>query len=288
MKRESAGSRRPAAPRADALRVAIVVPLAGPASASTTRLAMATANKLHAFCNALCARTGIVASPQTYVDYQALLDAMKAGKADLAWLPPVVAARSMDEGSSEPVAFPARHGLATFHAALFAPADSPVRTLGELRAVRAAWVDPQSAAGYLVIRAELAARGIDLARAFHEERFFGGHAEVVEAVLGGEADVGATFAHLDTAGAVVRAGWGDAPVHVVALAGPVPPDAISVGARVSGPLLREVRRALVEDLGGELQQACRDLFDAERFLPARSELVGALERLAIELGRASR
>ena len=47
--------------------------------------------------------------------------------------------------------------------------------------MRAAWVDRQSASGYVFIRAALRAKGVSLVDAFHEDLFLRSHAEVARA-----------------------------------------------------------------------------------------------------------
>src|SRR6185436_3814664 len=109
---------------------------------------------------------------------------------DIAWLPPVIAQRAAARGRTIPIALPIRGGTSSFHSALFTRAGSRLRSSQDLERVRAAWVDRQSAAGYLVIRAQIRAQGVNLERAFASEVFLGSHEAVVKAVSAGDVDVG--------------------------------------------------------------------------------------------------
>ena len=85
----------------------------------------------------------------------------------------------------------------------------------------------------------------DLERAFASEKISGSHQAVVEAVLAGEVDVGATFAQLDARqDKVEAAGWGAADAQVIASAGPIPADVLAASIHMEVPLIRSVQRAL--------------------------------------------
>jgi phosphonate transport system substrate-binding protein len=178
-----------------------------------------------------------------------------------------------------------RNGASSYMTALFARSDAPCRAIGDLRELRAAWVDRQSAAGYLVLRAHLRALGVNLEEAFHENVFCGTHDEVARAVMEGDADVGATFMHVEpdathpSGERIVRAGWGHASVHVVTRAGPIPSDVMAASVRVPVATMRAVQRALVSEELGELRKAARALFGAESFVGALSEHLDPLSRL---------
>lgn len=258
------------------LRVGVILsppsPLAGGAASGVV-----SNPAVSQFCEALSQAMGVDVTAGVYPDYLALLDAMNDGHADLAWLPPVVALRSAAKGRTIPLALPIREGVSWFSAALFTREQSPINSLQELSNARVAWVDPQSASGYLVIRAWMRSQGFDLRQAFGEEFFLGSHDAVVEAVLRGAADVGATYAHLGEDMKGVRsAGWGDAKVKVLALAGPIPADVFAASVRVPVPVIRFIRDVLVHKMTEPLRQACRALLNAEGFIAAESEHMAPL------------
>jgi phosphonate transport system substrate-binding protein len=144
-------------------------------------------------------------------------------------------------------------GTTEYHAALFTRHASPFERLADLQGSHAAWVDRHSSAGYLLPRLKLAAEGLDPEKLFGRQSFLGTHAAVATAVLAGEADVGATYLHLDRrTGRPVSAGWLDAGAgingaFILATAGPIPADAIvmadAVGAADRQALAAELRAA---------------------------------------------
>jgi len=240
---------------------------------------MPTVPALDAFCKALSKATGLSVTPHLCNDYPALLEAMQSGKVSFAWLPPVVALRAISIGRALPIALPLRGGVSVFHSALFARQDTSIKDELDVFGVKAAWVDKQSAAGYLVIRAALRTRGLGFERAFKEEQFYGSHDAVVQAVLRGQADVGATYVHLGPNEEVRRAGWGDADVKVISLYGPIPADMIAASSKLPSRVIRGVQGALVDESLRTLRVASMRLLEADGFVEAESSHLKPLESL---------
>jgi phosphonate transport system substrate-binding protein len=272
------------------IRVGVAVP------EGTREAGHAMRARLDVFCEALATAVGVRVIVYGLAHYKDLLGAMHEGGIDVAWLPPVVALHAAARGRTIPIAIPVRHGSATFSSALFTRPGAHLKRPADLVAVRAAWVDRQSAAGYLVIRAALRAQGVDLDRAFSAEVYLGSHEAVVQAVLSGAADVGATFVHLDQARhVVVHAGWGAATPQVIAYGGPIPSDVIAASIRTSVPIIRKVQRALCEvgpfgavsereprssrNAPRALAVAAEKLFGAEGFVAPTAEHLEPLSRL---------
>lgn len=225
-----------------------------------------TGTRLQAFCQAFAASVGAEIVGRTVSSYDALLEELRDGKVDVGWLPPIVALRAERAGLVRPLAAPLRSGVCTYSTALFGRADGPVQRIGDLSRCRAAWVDRQSASGYLLVRAFLRSLGVDLASAFAHESFLGQHDAVVGAVLSGQADVGATFLHTDPAsGAVRSAAWGRSKVHVIAQVGPIPSDVLACGKGLPLHAAATLRDTLVEGSSPALSEAAAALFVAEGF-----------------------
>jgi phosphonate transport system substrate-binding protein len=246
-----------------------------------------TAVALIRLCAELAQALEIEVEPRSFDGYAELLRAIDAGQIELAWLPPIPALHAIAAGRIRPLALPVRAGATTFGSALFAREDGRVKNLVDLVGTTAAWVDQHSAAGYVVIRAALRARGIDLRAAFTEELFLGSHAAVVEAVLGGDVEVGATHVHFSPDGAgLSRGGWGEQRVRVLALAGPIPGDMLACAAHLDESLRSALAGALLGVHPG-VQLAAQALLDADAIVPARAEHLEALGSLAMHVGEES-
>jgi phosphonate transport system substrate-binding protein len=252
-----------------------------------------TEARLSAFCAALASATGLVVTPFATGDYRGILDAIERGEVDAAWLPPVAALRGTAHGALIPLALPLRQGVSTFSAVLFTKRADRFRELADVHDATVAWVDRHSAAGYVVVRAHLALAGIDLRTAFTFEQFCGSHPKVVQAVVSGTADLGATYASFDDEGRLVSSSWLSAGhstgLHVVAAAGPIPADVIAMSMRTPVAHGRLLQRALLsEGPGSPLGRAARTLFQADGFEIPRPEHLRPLARLLDGLGEGTR
>ncbi len=226
-----------------------------------------TRDRLGRFCRAIERAAGIGVKARGLFHYHHLVAALDEGKLDVVWLPPLLALRATGRGTVVPLALPVRHGVSTYSTALFTRPDSPINGIDDLRGVRAAWVDPHSASGYLVIRALLRSRGVDLEAAFAKHTFLGAHDAVVKVVLAGQADVGATFAYFDEDASPARsAGWENAKVRVLCSAGSIPSDMLAASARLDASTRSLVQSALVSGDHPDLTRAAAELLGAEGFV----------------------
>jgi ABC-type phosphate/phosphonate transport system substrate-binding protein len=234
---------------------------------------------LESFCQALAAAVHQRVVGERFANYGELQHATIEGRVELAWLPPLAGVRVVTSGHGVPVALPVRGGSISYWSALFSACDSTVRSLEDIRSVRAVWVDRTSTSGYRVIRAWLRSEGTDLTKAFSDERFIGSHAGTVEAVLRGSADVGATYAHLSKDRTrIIRAGWEKERVHVVGLAGPIPSDLMIASVRLPVSVIRAIQRALALS-SSDVARAGAALLEAEGFVAAESEHLAPLGAL---------
>jgi phosphonate transport system substrate-binding protein len=241
-----------------------------------------TRGLLDEFCFALGQATGLPIVPAGAWHYQHLLQELTEGRMHLVWLPPILALRATVEGRLVPVALPVRSGVSTYRAALFSREGSPIATIDDLQGVRAAWVHGQSATGYLIIRAQLEAQGVDLKSAFRSDMFLGSHDAVAQAVEDGDADVGATFIYpaVETAGGRRRrAGWGHRAMQLIAQSGPIPSDVVAADHRVPADVVAGVRQALVSGEHPALCKAAKSLLAADGFVAPSPEILSPLQDL---------
>jgi ABC-type phosphate/phosphonate transport system substrate-binding protein len=158
--------------------------------------------------------------PRTFATYKELAGSVREGTTDVAWLAPVSYAW-LAEGVT-PIGSIRRESGSGYSAALVVKEASAVKSLDDLRTakgLRAGWVDPWSAAGYVVPRIELARAGILAMNVFAKETFHGSHTRALEALAKDEADVVATYSRASVDGLVTRtlATWGPIPNDVIAV-----------------------------------------------------------------------
>jgi phosphonate transport system substrate-binding protein len=245
----------------------------------------------HAFSSALESVLGDKVALRVAPTYAALYEMFTSGGVDVAWLPPLLTARALAEerganGGHVLVAVPSRHGATSYRSALIVARESRFTKPSELLNARAAWIDRDSAAGYVFPRAHLREHGIgpgDLA----DEAFVRSAGLVCSTIADGRADVGAThvseaaaadpekaFADLERQFAPAR--WR---LRVLSITAQIPPDGVVVAEHVDRQTKERFREAILglheRKLG---EHAITSLFNAERFVEPTSIIRGQLSR----------
>jgi phosphonate transport system substrate-binding protein len=126
-----------------------------------------------------------------FTGYEEATEALVAGKVDFAWLTPLAYVRAAQKAAVQPLAGAARKGSVWYRSVIFVKARSRIQALGELPGKRFAYVDRNSASGYLFPRLLLQQAKVNPDTV--TSIFSGSHSEVCRAVASGAADVGATF-----------------------------------------------------------------------------------------------
>ncbi|MBS2029456.1 MAG: PhnD/SsuA/transferrin family substrate-binding protein [Deltaproteobacteria bacterium] len=214
----------------------------------------------------LPAALGMALNVRESARYDDMERELLAGTAHLGWAPPLVYAR-VEAYGGRLLARAIRNGSAAYRSALLLRRGSGV----ELRAgagLRAAWVDRESVAGFVLPQVVLRDRGLRGWEVFAEERFVGSYRAAFDAVMDGSADLCSAPVHAGTVAAARRevelqAGPG---LDVLALSGACANDGIVAGPRLGEAQLESVRRAV---LGlhhvTRARRLLERLFEAERF-----------------------
>jgi phosphate/phosphite/phosphonate ABC transporter binding protein len=225
----------------------------------------------------LGAHAGVAVEHYDAPGYEALATEVRAGRVDVAWLPPIVFVRLAD--AVTPLGSVLRDGKAAYEAALVVRGDSKIKSIEGLRGSRAGWVDPWSAAGFVLPRVKLALLGVDPRTAFRTETFHGSHGAAMKALLEGACDVAGTYAQANEAGEITEGAWSaieGAEVRVLATFGAIPPDVIAVRralpdadreailAALRAACSEEASRAVVREVfnGDELREGLASGYEA--------------------------
>jgi ABC-type phosphate/phosphonate transport system substrate-binding protein len=178
--------------------------------------------------------------------YAELEDLALSGKAEVVWAPAAVCAMLP---SARAIFTIVRGGRSSYRSALVARRDATL-TIDSLAGTRAAWVDPLSAGGYVLVVAMLRERGMDPDKLFASQAFLGSHRAAVEAVLHDEADVTAvSIADADAEALEERLRWYAGPagarLTTVAITDLCPSDAIVITTATSETRAKELAEKLV-------------------------------------------
>lgn len=225
---------------------------------------------LSELCSFMTEVTGERFAPVFVANYRELARGLEAGTIGVAWMPPIPAIDIEEKGSGTVIALPARKSGITYYAAFIVHRGGP-RTLLECEGKRVAWVDAESASGYVIPRLHLASQGFDVQTFFGQETFAGSHSAVVEAVSTGRVDVGATFCNIDPASKrVLNAAWTETdgrslrPVEMITHTGAIPNDAIIAATKLPLPVRSSLTRWLLQ-LGAREKDLFQKLLRAAEF-----------------------
>lgn len=124
-------------------------------------------------------------------NYREMIDLLKRGKVDFAWVSAYPVAYVMSNHIGKVVATPLYNGRPVYQSYLIVPAaDDRTRTLLDLKGKVFAYSDPYSNSGYLVPRFTLKKAGFNPATFFRKTFFTYSHENVFKAVLSGLANGG--------------------------------------------------------------------------------------------------
>jgi phosphonate transport system substrate-binding protein len=137
--------------------------------------------------------TGYRVRAEVPTSYVATVEAMCAGRVDMAFLAPFAYVLAHQKCGADVRLVSVRANLPFYKAQILTRADQNIKNLNELRGKKFAFVTPASASGYLFPAALLKKNGIDPDRFFSQVIFAGGHDRVVLAIYTGSVDAGATF-----------------------------------------------------------------------------------------------
>lgn len=179
--------------------------------------------------------------------YAELERVLETGEAHAAWAPPVLCARVENAGGST-VLRATRMGAASYRSALLCRGEraidlKSVAMRSAANPIRAAWVAPYSAAGYLMPRRHLRTLGAAVDEIL-DERFHGSFRACFDAVIEGDADLTASYVGRRGSGYIDLCGDHAAELRVLAWTDEIPNDGIVVGSGLSDEMRAEVTAAL--------------------------------------------
>ncbi len=138
----------------------------------------------------LARETGMKVEFTPVTDYAAVVESLATKKLDLAWLGgfTFVQTKLRTNGTAIPIVQRAEDEK--FLSRFIVPADSPARTLADIKGKSFAFGSPSSTSGHLMPRYFLLQAGIDPDKDFKNVAFSGAHDATVAFVAGGKAEAG--------------------------------------------------------------------------------------------------
>lgn len=136
---------------------------------------------------------GMPVEPFVATDYNGIIEALRTGKLDVAYLGPFsyVLASSVANVEAFAVAVTKKTGQSSYKSLIVARKDSGIQSLADLKGHTFAFVDPSSASGHLFPKAGLQQAGFDPATLFSRVLFSGSHDASILAVANKKVDAAA-------------------------------------------------------------------------------------------------
>lgn len=177
-------------------------------------------------------------------DYADLRTQMESGAVDIGSFSPFAYVDAVRGGKIRIIAQSLMDGSATYRGIIVARKDSGLKSLADLPGKRFAFVDPESASGYVYPRAMLVERGITPEISFKKTVFAGNPDKVIAAVLDGTADAGAVY---ELALVVAKSkGMPTENLMTLATTDPIPHDGVAVRIGLDETLAKKIQAALVD------------------------------------------
>lgn len=188
-------------------------------------------------------------------DYEALGRAMYNGTVDVGWFSPFAYVSAKKKGDLTPLVTPIVNHSASYTGLIISAKEKGYSSLEALKGTKFAFVDRQSASGYIYPRALLVQSGKIPETFFGETLFLGSHIHVIESVLEGVVDAGATYSTaIETA---KERGYPVERLTTLAQTESIPKDAIACRPGLSTELLARLQQSFLET--SETDSACSRL-----------------------------
>lgn len=132
----------------------------------------------------LSAKTGLKVRPFVANDYNGVIEALRSGKLDVAYLGPFSYVLASQLANAEAFAIPVakKTGQSSYQSIIITRKDKGADSVTKLQGKTFAFVDPSSASGHLFPKAGLKAEGVDTDKYFSRVIFSGSHDASILAV----------------------------------------------------------------------------------------------------------
>ncbi|ACA17335.1 phosphonate ABC transporter, periplasmic phosphonate binding protein [Methylobacterium sp. 4-46] len=168
--------------------------------------ASGTADRYTPLADYLSKELGVPVKLRVANDYAAVIEGQRAGNIQIGFYGPAAFARAVITGVKVEPIVNQKHdsGASGYYSVIYVKADSPYKTLADLKGKNLALVDPNSTSGNQAPRFFMQKAGYDVDKFFGKTFFAGSHENSVLALIQGTSDASATLWNSETDGTLTR------------------------------------------------------------------------------------
>ncbi len=174
-------------------------------------------------------------------DYDALGKAVTNQMVDIGWFSPFAYVSTKERANIIPIVTPIVNKATSYIGYIIARKDSGIDNVDHMAGKRFGFVDQKSASGYVYPKALLVEHGKNPDTYFGETHFLGSHNRVIEEVLNGGIDAGATYS--EAMDAAKKAGVAVDKLRIVSQTDPIPKDVIAASPGFDNEIVEKLRVA---------------------------------------------
>ncbi len=177
-------------------------------------------------------------------DYDSLGRSLLNGTIDIGWFSPFAYVSAKNKGDITPMVTTVVNKNSSYNGYIITRKNSEFKSIDHLKGKRFAFVDKQSASGYVYPKAMLLEQGKQPETFFSENIFLGSHDRVIDAVLDGTVDAGATYS--EAVEAARGRGLSIQNLQIIAQTEAIPKDAIAARPGFDKALLENLVNAFIQ------------------------------------------
>lgn len=199
---------------------------------------------------------GVEVEPYTATDYSGIIESMRSGDVQVAWLGPLSYVLAAEVAGAEAIAVQQTEEGEdpTYKSLIVTQPDSDIQGIEDLRGKTFSFVDPASTSGNLFPRKAMVDAGLEPDTDLAEATYAGGHDASALAVANGDVEAGAV-ADSTLESMVSEGAMEEGALRVVAESDPIPESPIAVSEDLPEPVKQQLKELFLsmtpETVGSE-------------------------------------
>ena len=177
-------------------------------------------------------------------NYDSLSEGIDKGIIDIGWFSPFAYVIAKEKNEVKPVVSPKVNGKSFYNGYIITRKNSGITKIEDLKGRNFGYVDKNSASGYLYARDGIKKNNMDPDKIFNKVVFLGNHDNVINAVIEGEVDAGATYN--EAMEKALENGINTEELSVIYKTEDIPKDSLAARKDIPDEIIEKLKTAFVE------------------------------------------